>query len=51
MTDLLNVTQTESPLNTQTENLAIERARTAMNTGVRFWLIDLSGMDTVSGSS
>jgi anti-anti-sigma regulatory factor len=50
MTDLLNVTTTKSRLNRQTEKFANERARTAMNAGARFWLIDLSGVDMVSGS-
>ncbi len=40
---LLNVTTIKSR---QTENLDIERARTAMNAGVRFLLTDLN-----SGSS
>ena len=47
MTVLLNVTQTESYLKRQTEKLANERARTAMNAGARFWLINLSGVDTI----
>jgi anti-anti-sigma factor len=59
MTEPLKITKTEGHvtilhfhghLDGQTENLAIENARTAMNTGARFLLIDLSGVDVISSA-
>jgi anti-anti-sigma factor len=59
MTEPLKITKTEGHvtilhfhghLDGQTENLAIESARTAMNTGARFLLIDLSGVDVISSA-
>jgi anti-anti-sigma factor len=59
MTEPLKITKTEGHVTTlhfhghldgQTENLAIESARTAMNTGARFLLIDLSGVDVISSA-
>ena len=54
MTYPLNITKTEGyvtilhfhgHLDGQTENLAVESARTVMNTGARFLLIDLGNVE------
>ena len=59
MTDLLDITKTEGrvtilhfdgSLDRQTENLAIESARTAKNSGARFLLIDLSDVDVITSA-
>ncbi len=59
MTEPLKITKTEGPvtilhfhghLDGQTENLAIESARTVSNTGARFLLIDLGAVDVISSA-
>ena len=59
MTEPLKITKTEGHvtilhfhghLDGQTENLAIESARTVMNTGARFLLIDLGAVDVISSA-
>jgi anti-anti-sigma factor len=59
MTLPLKITKTEGyvtilhfhgHLDGQTENLAIASARTALNGGVRFLLLDLSGVDVISSA-
>ena len=59
MTEPLKITKTEGHvtilhfhghLDGQTENLAIESARTVSNTGARFLLIDLGAVDVISSA-
>src|SRR5258705_7340937 len=59
MTTSLNITKTEGSatilhfdghLDAQTENLAVESARTSMKDGARFLLIDLSELDIITSA-
>ena len=59
MTTILNITKTEGRvvtlhfdghLDAQTENLAVESARTALHAGARFLLIDMSGVEMISSA-
>jgi len=59
MTTILNITKTEGRVTTlhfdghldaQTENLAVESARTSMNAGARFLLIDMSSVEMISSA-
>lgn len=59
MTDMLKITKTEGPvpilhfegsLDGQTETLAVERAREVMDSGGRFLVIDLKGVDMVTSA-
>ena len=59
MTGLLKITKTEGPvtvlyfegtLDGQAENLAVENARTVLDAGAHFLLIDLQGVDMVTSA-